>query len=129
MNPIRECATRAVAVTLGVGLAVAAGAAVAHADDAESASANPSIPPIDSGTRQLNPTEDRTATRRQVHSQTTCCGAPHATSRPLLGGQRRHRRGGQPFDGLTAAFAAINREINRLFFNHTPTAHPWCSTR
>lgn len=124
MNPIRSAQRGAVAVTLGVGLAVAAGAAVAHADDAESASANPqsrqSIPGRGSST------QPRTGQRHDARSTLKPRAAAPRAPRPVRSSavSAATAAAANPFDGLTAAFAAINREINRLFFNHTPTAHP-----
>lgn len=132
MCSIRSARRAAAGVTLGLGVTVALWPAVAHADDHGSRSdhvvsprtAGPAVhPKAARSVRQ--PTSDRRATRPTSTIRPAAVMAtpalPSVTAAPSIAAARTALA---PLDALTTALTAFNRELNRLFFNRTPTARP-----
>lgn len=126
----------AAAFTVGTGLAVIVGAGTAGADDnatgaddagagkqaatravrsATSPAVRPATAPRTRPSAVLAPALPSAATSTTA---ITVPKTPMAAATPAKAAQ----------DPFTSALAAIGREVNRLFFNHTPTANPRIDT-
>lgn len=103
----QNCGTRrtVLAAALTVGLSVTVGSGTAQADDRDPAATDSTVGQTIAKRRpQLRPQANR-----------------HG---PDSGRKAASGAAPNPLEGFAAALAVINREINRLFFNRTPTAHP-----
>lgn len=104
----------------GVGLAVTAGAGSAAADDAgDNVQQDVKRGPAHTADHASRPPSNLKPVARQTRSARTAV-QPAAAGTSTAATTKNVA----PQDPFTAALTAIGREINRLFFNRTPTANP-----